>query len=128
MANISHDGFEFSGRAGMIEQGPIAQGVQEMAYPGVAGVQHLIDKKKSRQLRCRFTIDAKANKAAMETAISAINAKQGELTGTLTGPHGETYEQCTFLGFVQEGPAFYSAGGTVGLVQRGTLNWIQRKV
>jgi hypothetical protein len=124
---IVHDGVTFGDRTGAMQVSGVSQGLQELAFPGVLGVAHLVDARKSRRLRCTYTIDGRASAQVIHNVISEINSYQGRLTGTVTGPNSETYERCTFLGFTPAGPLQYSAGGTVGWLVRGTLEWIQRR-
>lgn len=128
--SLSHDGFSFTGLAGPFTFGDTDVPFQIDSCPGVNGISVMSDPAKGTPFSCPYTLSAYGTKALLSNAVAQIAAVKGRLTGTVLrdGSAGEQVPRSTFMGFQPSGPAFYSGGGTVGWVQRGTLTWIQRRL
>ncbi|WP_437225028.1 hypothetical protein SH661x_003886 [Planctomicrobium sp. SH661] len=128
--SIFHDGYTFAGSSGAFEEGPAEMPMQRITAPGAYGASLLIGPIQDRPLRIRYWIDGLGSAAAVYALTRTYERLKGRLNGTVTkdGPAAAQYDNCTFLGFVADGPPFYSAGGTQGWVQRGYLHWQQRQV
>lgn len=69
-------------------------------YPGLLGESHIVFPPLGRPLSCRCEFYGYASRDALETAVTALEALAGTLTGdiTVTGPLARTIPDCTFLG------------------------------
>lgn len=103
---------------------PIAVG----AFFDVEGESHIIGSRQGRNLFCEITLDDYSTTTALETAVDELQSKVGTLTGTITetiSGNTRTFPACTFLGFVEQGEAFFD-GASQKWVQFGRLLWRQR--
>ena len=126
--SLTHGSFDFeayNALVGLRSTGPISQPRQEVTFPGVKGVSHIVDERKTRQITIPYTLHNYGSEAALETVLLAIDRQQGE-DGTLT-QNGIAYQRCTFDGF-RHGPIDYSAGGSVGYLVSGQLVFTQRRI
>ena len=127
---IVHNGVTFTGKAMPFSVGTAEVAVQPIAATGVYGIGVLIGPPQGRPISCEYIFDGFATKALLTAAVNSVVAASGRLSGTLIrdGAAADQYPNCVFIGFVPSGPPFYSAGGTTGWVQRGTLHWLQTEV
>lgn len=130
--SLSHDGYAFLSvpHGPIVAEGPFELPIVPGQFFGVAGESHIIGEPYGRNLSCELTLQGYASIAALETALRALDAKAGSLTGTLTetiGANSRTFPQTTFIGFQQSPPGpFLDGSGVYGWVCFGRLIWRQR--
>lgn len=107
--------------------------MQEWAFSGVDGVEHIVDDRKGRDLIVRVRFRFRATAAALRTDIETIEAAKNTLFGSVSIPGilGGTYVKCTFRGIRIDrrptGNAFeYDGSGINGWIATGMLMWRQR--
>lgn len=129
--SLSHDSFTFGGSSlhgDIVPQGSFQPQLLTEEYFGVKGEAHLIGETGGRSLTCDYTLSGFASAALLQTAIENINAKIGELTGTLSvsGNMTLTFAGCTFVGFEHQAK-FLDGSGVNGWCVHGRLHWRQRE-
>lgn len=101
--------------------------IQTEASPGVEGVGHLVDKRKSRQLSLRAWAQGYETIDAVYDALETIDNLQGDDV-TVRWKQGATtqhdWTNCTFVGFERQAPNWDPESGWMVF---GTFRWIQRQ-
>lgn len=130
--SLSHDDYDFGGstlHSIVSPSGPAELPISVGRFPAVKGTSHLIGQLQDRPLECQYILKGYEDPEDLQDVLDEIDGKAGELTGTLTetGNYGQTYENCTFIGF-DRGIPFKDGSGQHDWCVEGRLRWIQRKL
>jgi len=125
--SITHDGFTFGHKAGVMQFGPVAVPIQIDRFPGLKGESIITGQPYGREFWCSYTLDGLTHSELLE-ALLDIDRNAGQLTGTVTvtGNDAQAIDDAVFVGFERNGPYFVDGSGVNGWVQRGRLRWIQQ--
>lgn len=128
---ITQGGFNFGGsnlHGDLIPAANFDPQVIVGQFFGVRGEAHLLGDACGRDLTCDYMLSGFLTSSDLDTAIKAIEAKIGVLTGTvaLTGNIVTSQRFCTFLAY-ERGSMQFDGSGVNGWLVRGRLRWRQQR-